>query len=274
MERLALRVATVGALLNGGIQPYPTLAGEYVFDSVLDDITDIVSKRRKPVIVVRTDEDEKVYDSAFHAVGRNCHLYIEISVLTAVTDAAGNLRPEWPQTDSTMEAMLDILEHQVWFALYGWGDWSQFYADTMKYTSLRGYDSKPRYTTPERGTVRLAVRTLEFVVWLPGECFPRPLNELDPSVPAWISPNIYKVLKYAVDHGQGSFQKYAIELARMVQLYGYTSRPRLPALQRVWATLPDYEIEAEWKIAQLAQLEVPTPALVTGNPVLGSPTLN
>jgi hypothetical protein len=38
--------------------------------------------------------------------------------------------------------------------------------------------------------------------------------------------------------------------------------------------LPEYEIEAGWKIPQLAQLEVPTPALSTGTPVLGSPAIN
>jgi hypothetical protein len=275
VERLALRVATVGALLNGGNQPYPTLAGEFVFDSVLDDIADVVAKRRKPVILVRTDEDQKTYPpDSFSPNGRICCIYIEISVLTSVTDAQGNLKLDWPQTDSTMEAMLDILEHQVWYALYGWGDWSQFYADTMGYTALRGYSSIPRYTTPERGAVRLAVRTLEFRVWLAGDCFPPPIHELDPTAPAWISPNVFQVLKYSLDHGAGQFLKYSTELARMVQRYGYTSRTRLPALQRVWLTIPNYEIEAEWKIAQFAQLETPAPALVTGNPELGSPTLN
>jgi hypothetical protein len=275
MERLALRVATVGALLNGGSQPYPTIANDYVFDSIIDDIADVVSKRRKPVILVRTDEDQKIYDDAFHATSRICQLYIEISVLTTVTNAEGELRPEWPQTDSTLEAMLDILEHQVWFALYGWGDWSQFYSDTLGYTALRGYMSRPRYTSPDRGAVRLAVRTLEFNIALQGECFPKPLNELDPSAPAWIPPNLFKVMRYALDHGRGSFHdKYIMELAKMIQTYGYTSRPRLPALQRVWLTLPEYEIEAGWKIPQLAQLEVPTPALSTGTPVLGSPAIN
>lgn len=275
MERLALRIATVGTLVNGGSPPYPTLANEFVFDSILDDIADVIAKRRKPVILVRTEEDEKQYGDGFKPLKKLTRLCIEISVLTAVTDAQGNLRPEWPQTDSTLEAQLDILEHQVWTGLYGWSDWSQFYSDTMGYTALRGYQSRPRYTTPERGAVRLAVRTLDFLVQLPGDCFPKPLNELDPSAPAWITPNLYMVLKYGLDHGVGQFRdKYIMQLASMVQYYGYTSRPRLPAFQRAWVTLPQYEVEAEWLIPQLAQLEVPTPALEMGALVLGSPSLN
>jgi len=61
MERTALRLATVAALLNGGNEPWPTVAGEYVYDSLLDDVVDVIPARRKPVIIVRTDDDEHLF---------------------------------------------------------------------------------------------------------------------------------------------------------------------------------------------------------------------
>lgn len=141
-----LRVATVATLLNGGSPPWPTVAGAYVYDSMMDDIVDIVPDRRRPVIVVRTDEDQLVYQ-AHRVAGRQCRLLIELGVLTASTvkvNGIDEVRVDWPRTDSALEAFLDMLEWQVWNALMGHAPWARWYRDRAKFGTLAAYQSTPR----------------------------------------------------------------------------------------------------------------------------------
>jgi hypothetical protein len=141
MERTALRIATVAALLHGGKgPPWPTVAGEFVYDSLIDDVVDVVPVRRKPVIIIRTDDDQHMFKNNSFS-GRQCRLLIELGVLTAATykTASGVELPriDWPPTDSALEAFLDMLEWQVMNALYGPSFWGMWYQQ-LGYRSIGG----------------------------------------------------------------------------------------------------------------------------------------
>lgn len=258
MERTALRLATCAALLNGGSgPPWPTVAGEFVYDSMIDDVVDVVPNRRKPVIIVRTDDDQLGYNR-FQINGRQCRLLIEFGVLTAVTTRVGGVdepKVDWPRTDSALEAFLDMLEWQIWVALNGYSDWARWYHDKVHYGTTSGYQSSPRYSAPERGAVRLAVRTIAIAVNLPLECAPRPVKEYAlPEAPV-LPVNWQTVVCDILQFGGGDFKKSVQELSQVIAAHGFMERPRYPPLHRVWATVPmglDLDLEADWRIEQEA----------------------
>ena len=255
MELDALRIATVAALLNGGNQPWPTIAGEFVYDSLRDDILDITPTMRRPVIVVRVDEDQQTFRTNV-TMGRQARLLIEISVLTAIEDpATGKSRIDWPKSDPALELMLGVLSWQVWNALRGASPWAQWYQGDAGFKGILGYTSVPRYAPPDRGAVRLAVRTLEYVMRLPSECLVTPLHEFDPSAPPFLPPSIVGVVNYILQNGSGDFRTAVLGLGKTLNRYAAVQKPRLPALQRVWAGFPDYEINARWPLEQAATLE-------------------
>jgi hypothetical protein len=271
MERAALRLATVGTLLKGGFSPYPTIAGGFVFDSAMDSITDLPPAHRRPVIIVRTDEDVITFNNAIVS-GRQCRLLLEISVLTSITDSAGKTITDWPHTDSGLELMLDLLEWQVYIALFGYSEWAMWYRGEVKFGSMIRQSSNPRYAAPDRGAVRLAIRTLEFVMRLAAQdCIPKPLHQFAPPAPDVLPPRLVAVMEYLLAHSQGDFHSAVQKNYDSLKTYGPAPVPRLPALQHVWASFPDLEVEADWKIEQSAYL-VPEP--VTAGPVvIETPTL-
>lgn len=252
MERTALRISTMAALLNGGTAPYPTLAGEFVYDSLMDDIVDVVGSRRVPVVVVRTDQDVQSYNNNI-PMGRQCNLLMEISVVSGSTDATGRARLSWPKTDPALEAMLDLLEWHVYVALRGYSEWAVWFRE--HYTPIFRTSSTPRYSTPDKGLNRLAVRTLEYTTKLGLECRPKPLHEFAPSVPASLPPTMVNLFEYLATHGAGNFKdKYIAQIKDVLLAYGPVPRPIYPALQRVWVDLPKYETQAMWPIEQSAYL--------------------
>ena len=278
MERTALRLATVATLLNGGNgPPWPTVAGEFVYDSMIDDVVDVVPNRRKPVIIVRTDDDGLGFNR-YQITGRQCRLLIEFGVLTAATTKINNVdepKVDWPRTDSALEAFLDMLEWQIWAAIHGWSDWARWYREIAKYGTWSGYASTPRYSAPERGAVRLAVRSLAIGVALPLECAPKPVKEYAlpqaPILPLNWSNVVCRILQF----GGGDFKKSVLELSKVIEAHGYMERPRYPPLHRVWADLPDLGIEADWRIEQEAPAAaddlVVQPPEVTPSPTAETP---
>jgi len=272
MERTALRLATVAALLNGGNEPWPTVAGEYVYDSLLDDVVDVIPARRKPVIIVRTDDDEHLF-RGYQISGRQCRLLIEIGVLTASTYklSTGQELPkvDWPPTDSALEAFLDMLEWQVLNALYGFSDWALWYKEDMKYGTVGSLVSLPRYSAPDRGAVRLAVRTLQLACALPPECIAQPRNEYDGPTLPFLPMNYINVVGCIIMKGNGAFKKSVLELKRTIDRYGPVPTPTYPAFQRVWAELPKWNIEAEWRIEQAVPFI--SNGIITQKVILGKP---
>ena len=118
--------------------------------------------------------------------------------------------------------------------------------------------------------MRLAVRTMSFMTRLPNECLPKPLHEFDPVTPPVLPPELVDVINYIYSHGGGAFKQTIWGAARTIMAYAPINRQRYPALQRVWATFPELEFEAEWKIEQAAHVET---AAITTPAHVDAPTL-
>lgn len=271
METAALRLAAVATLLNGGVAPWPTIAGEFVYDSMRDDILDVTPLSRKPIIIVRTDEDQVSFRENT-VMGRQCRMLIEASVVTAAQGADGKTKLDWPKTDPAIELMLNIMEWQIWNALRGMGFWADWFQHTMQYSSLLGYSSTPRYALPDRGAVRLAVRTLEFIFKMREECIVPPLHETDPSVPVFLPPTIVAVINQVVQKGGGEFRTAVIGLGKTLLRYGAAEHPRYPALQRVWTDVTNLGVVIDTPLEQSASLE--WAPFTVGNTTLGVPDVN
>lgn len=121
LNRLALRLSVLSALNNNGQEPWPTLAGEHVYDSRIDDLESIAREGPTPVVVVYTDGDSGTVSSqAFRVSSRVTTLTIDIAMAVRVARDAGD-DPELgiPVTDDELELQLDILEAQVMDCLAG-----------------------------------------------------------------------------------------------------------------------------------------------------------
>ena len=121
MNRTALRLSTTAVLTGLGHQPFPTLAGKSVYDSRQDAISDLVAQERRPVVIVRTDEDQRSQrdprtgQPSAAPIYRAIKLRIEISLMTAIKNPDGTVVMAWPVTD----AGLELLEFQLGNALTG-----------------------------------------------------------------------------------------------------------------------------------------------------------
>jgi hypothetical protein len=274
LERTALRLATVAALLNGGNPPYPTIADQFVYDSLSDDLPQVAPKSLLPFIVVRTDEDTHVYNSGRWR-GRQCRLLIEMSVVTGVLDADGKHRNDWPRNDASLEAMLDLFETQVWAALNGFGKPFAYMNPSglciLSHVILAA-SSQPRFSPPDRGQQRLTVRALEFVIGLQQPCIILPVNELLPAPAECITQGYANIIKLVELYGANDFKTAVALIDKTIRRWGTFTAPRLPAFQRTWFTLPDFETEGLWPIEQLAYFEAAP--FVAAAPVFETPQLN
>ncbi len=125
LYRTALRLATLESLRPTALLktqgPWPTLAADRVFDSRLDPLLDLTKDQHKAVIVVYTDEDLG-YGSQ-HRGGppfrREVDLIFEISqIASAPSEADPSVYIAGiPQTDAELEAELDRIETEIYFAL-------------------------------------------------------------------------------------------------------------------------------------------------------------
>lgn len=111
LSRLAMRIAAARAVKNA------TLAGDRVFDSVIDPIDMTVAENRSPFLVVMTDEHEGIPTGRdLFNTDASCDLVIEAAIASRV-EIEGEVSIEIPHTDEGMELVLDIIEHQVVAAL-------------------------------------------------------------------------------------------------------------------------------------------------------------
>jgi hypothetical protein len=272
MEIDALRLAVVIALLNGGHTPYPTLAEKYVYDSMIDDLLVCVPKQRRPVIIVRTDEDQELHDRGGTFRGRQCRVLIEMAVLTGVEATDGRSLPDWPKTDLALELQLGIMYWQVYNALRGHSLWAQWFKEEAGYSQVTGWQSVPRFSPPNRGSVRLAARTIDAVFTLHSECLVMPLKESDPVAPKFLPPSLVRVVNKMITDGSDDMKTIFTGLAGMLHRYAEAERPRYPALQTVWGTYPQQdELQTNWPIEQVTALE--QAAINVGNATVGSPDI-
>lgn len=240
MNRTALRIATVAALLGGGNEPYPTIAGAKVHDSRMDPLDDIVADERQACIVVRTDEDRIESGGSLTYGTRAVTLRIGISIVTAAVDPDTNeLYAGWPETDNELEAFLDLLEFQVGNALLGFGDWAVWWRDRW---DARLLQSLPAFSSPENGRVKLAARDLTFTVQnVPVDCYPEPLADADAPAPVpneitWLLENVFD--KIAADGG-GDFKTAMAALKAQLLSHELPKPGVYPMLESVRMTIPD-----------------------------------
>lgn len=119
LNRSLLRMATVAAISNFMQAPYPTLAGQHIFDSKIEPVNDVQDDVQYPMVVVYTDYDrDYIGHGTLRKVPRLMTITIEMLV-AIITDRRddGGYSLAYPQIDSELEISLDILEHQVFEAL-------------------------------------------------------------------------------------------------------------------------------------------------------------
>lgn len=172
-NRLLLRALTVLALSRGGQAPFPTMAGEAVYDTRLEPITDIATEGMSPVILVYTDTDmrQNVNRNTAGTWSRKVALIIELSICSVKKTPDGTGSFEWLETSAEIEAMLDIFELQVEHAF---ADVTNPFA--MQWSKLvkrfEAYESTPSRSAEQ--AVRYAVRQLHFDIELATDCRPSP----------------------------------------------------------------------------------------------------
>lgn len=117
-DRLVCRLAAVAALNNFMSAPWPTLAGDKIFDSRIEPVEDFKEDVVFPVCVVYTDYDR---DHWVHhtSVKADRLLTVTFELLIAqITDVSEDgFTLGHPNTDSELETSLDIFEIQIERAL-------------------------------------------------------------------------------------------------------------------------------------------------------------
>lgn len=247
MIRTALRLSTVAALLNGGNgPPWPTMAGDNVFDSRSDAVDDIKGNMRQPVIIVRTADDRsQVMGNVARVDDHAVDLRIEFGVMTAFKTDDGSLVPDWPETDASLEAHVDLMELQIRNALWGSGDWAVWYRSLpWRVTEV---NSLPGFASVGEARVRLALRELAIAQQVPRDCLPKPIKAADlaldshgdpiPPTPQ-IAPTVRAVFDKIAADGGGDWQTATGKIhdqlfARDIPVGGIK-----PMFDRAIATLP------------------------------------
>lgn len=118
LARTALRIAAAMALSNGYQPPYPTMAGDRVFDSRQDPVAGVNPGDLIPMLVLYTDDDQGSSLSANNGgppFERVVNLTMELSLgmVGEATEDGITLPIEMPQTEPELDAMLDLFEAQV-----------------------------------------------------------------------------------------------------------------------------------------------------------------
>jgi hypothetical protein len=115
LDRLVLRWAWVHALTNFSTPPFPTLAGNLVYDSKIEPAEDFKEDQILPLCVVYTDYDR--YHWLHQSLnGRDRLLTVTLELLVAqIKELPGDegFAVRFPNTDPELEASLDLFEMQV-----------------------------------------------------------------------------------------------------------------------------------------------------------------
>lgn len=165
LSRTALRMATIAALTNGGVPPWPTMAQNRLFDSREDPLQYSDRKDLLPLISVFTDEDKGDPQFGREQGGppfrRHIDLYLEFGL---ASDPETGMPPP---TTGELEALLDIFEWQIRAALFApTGIWGPLWLETA--LGVTESDCL-RYVHPEGGQ-RLASRLLKLTCKVSDDC--------------------------------------------------------------------------------------------------------
>ena len=184
LQRMALRTAAVLALTNYYESPWPTLAKGRVFDSRIDPIQGAEKDDLIPTISIYTDMDNG--DGLSENNGgppfrRTVDLTIWLTLgLVGEDTELGEQTLVLPQTDSQLEAMLDLFEYQVRFCLANYQNtWSRLYIGMQLRTT--GWKSD---RMASEANVRLAARQIVATIELDDDLLPQMTTEAtEPALP-------------------------------------------------------------------------------------------
>lgn len=246
LNRMALRLATVVALTNNDTAPYPTLAEGRVFDSRADRQQLDEDRERLPIVMVYTDMDGGT-SSGPNATSfdRSIDLVVEISVCTWSETPLGT--EEAPvfgviETDAEVEAMLDLLEHQVRVALLGAGPWAQLWGGrnglVRKVTAI----ASNRFADAGETRLRFAERQIVFAITMPDDCrpgvavqapSPAPPVDATPSLPPAIQALVTAVnaANDALVAAGGTPSTYVTALVDLIETAGVPGPAVVPLLK-------------------------------------------
>lgn len=116
INRLITRLAVVSALNNFMRAPYPTLAGDKIFDSKIVPIEDMKEDVAFPMCVVYSDYDANHWVKTQRKKPRLMTLTLELLVIQlkkADPSSGFDYELGYPETDSEIEMSLDLFETQI-----------------------------------------------------------------------------------------------------------------------------------------------------------------
>jgi hypothetical protein len=225
LTRTALRLATVLALNNNYKSPFPTIAADRVHDSRNVPPSLINDDEFKPEIAVYTTDDDGDDPISKRPPFRNrtIDLIIELSVVKWSYEEQGSekvLVQDLPTTDPELEAWLDVMEHQVKFALANpiskWA--SQFGLIVKKINSWKS----GRWADEEKTAVPLAYRIIKVNVSIPDDCAPKTAIVDDEPVVISVMPTFVQSLIDAIDADAngGEPDSYVSKIADVLRYAG------------------------------------------------------
>jgi len=176
LSRLALRLATKEAMAPLALHAapnesnWPTLAGQYVFDSEIGPIDDLKDELARPVAVIYTGDDRGQSKSNRGGPPFEHFVDLEIQISMVMKETADNAEGYsvgFPFTSSEMEASLDAFESQVKFALFV-SEAGQLFRDLTGMV-IENFDSEVLRYGEEK--LPLAARILKMRVRVADDCF-------------------------------------------------------------------------------------------------------
>lgn len=214
----SLRLSTIAALTNGGVGPFPTIAGDNVFDSRQDPTSDLDPGQWIPTISVYTEQD--VVDDAANTPGRFRSREIGLSIGYEVggwhQDDENTQSYVVPETTAALELRLDMLSHQIRTALFAatiWGDlWRSHIRELKSISSVRFATSDHHY--------RLASREFTFAMEVAPDCDIGVWVSNDPVPPPEIPEPLATVLQTIFDNGDGDTLALATDLNNQITSVG------------------------------------------------------
>ncbi len=157
-NRYIARIAAVQAISNFGVAPWPTIAGNRVFDSKIEPVEETQADQLVPVCVVYTDYDKNGWRLGQAQFGDRM-LTFTFELLVVQRQPGEGEEPDvllYPETDSELESALDIFESQLGEALMA----DNVAANAFRYFTIRPIEVISRRGATVEGGRRLAARQI------------------------------------------------------------------------------------------------------------------
>ena len=156
IHRLVARLAAVCAISNFSTAPYPTIAGNLVFDSRIEPVENIKDTVIFPIVVIYTDYERHGWLHGSN-VAKDRLLTMTFELLAAQISKKGDtFIINMPVSDSELETSLDVLEAQVVEALRA----DNVAANCWRYLMMRYEDVISRRGATAEGGQKIAARQI------------------------------------------------------------------------------------------------------------------